>query len=70
MILICQANSMLKVLTGVSGFFLLTTIFIIAVSILVAYTTIFATECSKKDDLQISSLGHLIKSLDWFNGYN
>jgi hypothetical protein len=37
---------------------------------LAAYTTIFATECSKKDDLQISYLGHLIKSLDWFNGYN
>ena len=53
---------------GLSGFFLLVTIFIIALAIC---TTIVATEYSiEKDDLQISSLAHLTKAIDWLNDYN
>jgi hypothetical protein len=56
---------------GLSGFFLIVTIFVIAVSILAVYTTILAAEYSiKKDDMQIASLMHLTKSMDWFNDYN
>ena len=56
---------------GLSGFFLLVTIFIIAVSILAICTTILATEYAiEKDDLQVSSLAHLTKSMDWLNDYN
>lgn len=55
----------------VSGFFLIVTFFIIGVSILAVYTTILATELGlEKDDMQISSLSHLIKSMDWENDYN
>jgi hypothetical protein len=54
-----------------SGFFLVVTIFIITVSILAVYTTILAAEYSiLKDDMQVSSLVHLTKSMDWFNDYN
>ena len=54
-----------------SGFFLVVTIFVIAVSILAVFTTILAAEYSiMKDDIQISSLVHLTKSMDWFNDYN
>ena len=56
---------------SLSGFFLLVTIFIIALSILAICTTIVATEYSiEKDDLQISSLAHLTKAIDWLNDYN
>ena len=56
---------------GLSGFFLITTIFVVAVSILAVYTTILATEYGiKKDDLQVASLMHLVKSIDWLNDYN
>ena len=56
---------------GLSGFFLITTIFVVAVSILAVYTTILATEYGiKKDDLQVTSLMHLVKSIDWLNDYN
>ena len=56
---------------GLSGFFLHITIFIISISILAIYTTIVATEYSvTKDDLQISSLAHLVKYMDWENDYN
>jgi cell division protein FtsL len=55
----------------VSGFFLIVTSFIIGVSILAVYTTTLATELGlEKDDMQISSLTHLIKSIDWENDYN
>ena len=56
---------------SVSGFFLIVTFFIIGVSILAVYTTILATELGlEKDDLQITSLAHLMKSMDWENDYN
>jgi len=56
---------------SVSGFFLVVTFFIIGVSILAVYTTILATELGlEKDDMQITSLAHLIKSIDWENDYN
>lgn len=56
---------------GLSGFFLIITIFIVAVSILAVYTTILATEYGiKKDDLQVASLMHLVRSMDWLNDYN
>ena len=56
---------------SVSGFFLIVTFFIIGVSILAVYTTTLATELGlEKDDLQITSLSHLMKSMDWENDYN
>lgn len=56
---------------SVSGFFLIVTFFIIGVSILAVYTTTLATELGlEKDDIQITSLTHLIKSMDWENDYN
>lgn len=56
---------------GLSGFFLVVTILVISVSILAVYTTILAAEFSiMKDDMQVSSLVHLTKSMDWFNDYN
>jgi hypothetical protein len=56
---------------SVSGFFLIVTFFIIALSILAVYTTTLATELGlTKDDMQTSSLTHLIKSIDWENDYN
>ena len=55
----------------VSRFFLHITIFIISISLLAIYTTIVVTEYSvTKDDLQISSLAHLVKYIDWENDYN
>ena len=56
---------------SVSGFFLIVTFFIIALSILAVYSTTLATELGlTKDDMQTSSLTHLIKSMDWENDYN
>ena len=56
---------------SVSGFFLIVTFFIIALSILAVYTTTLATEYGlTKDDVQISSLTPLIISMDWENDYN
>ena len=56
---------------SVSGFFLVVTFFIIGVSILAVYTTTLATELGlEKDNIQITSLTHLIKSMDWENDYN
>src|SRR6476659_3555440 len=55
----------------VSLFFLIVTFFIIGVSILAVYTTTLATELGlEKDNIQITSLTHLIKSMDWENDYN
>jgi len=55
----------------VSGFFLIVTFIIIGVSILAVYTTTLATELGlEKDNIQITSLAHLIKSMDWENDYN
>ena len=56
---------------SVSGFFLIVTFVIIGLSILAVYTTILTTELGlEKDDMQITSLTHLIKSMDWENDYN
>ena len=56
---------------SVSGFFLIVTFFIIALSILAVYSTTLATELGlTKDDMQTSSLTHLMKSMDWENDYN
>jgi hypothetical protein len=56
---------------SVSGFFLIVTFFIIGLSILAVYTTTLATELGlEKDDLQLTSLSHLMKSIDWENDYN
>ena len=55
----------------ISGFFLTVTFFIIGVSIFAVYTTTLATELGiEKDNIQITSLTHLIKSMDWENDYN
>ena len=51
-------------------FFLFISVFLIVISILAVYSTIAATEYgAKKDDLQIVSLTHLLKSMDWLNDY-
>jgi hypothetical protein len=51
-------------------FFLTISIFLIVISILAVYSTVAATEYgAKKDDLQITSLTHLLKSMDWLNDY-
>ena len=56
---------------SVSGFFLIVTFVIIGLSILAVYTTSLTTELGlEKDDMQITSLTHLIKSMDWENDYN
>jgi hypothetical protein len=49
-----------------TGFFLIISLFIIAISILAVYSTIAASEYGlEKDDLQTQSLTHLLKSTDW-----
>jgi hypothetical protein len=51
-------------------FFLFISVFLIVISILAVYSTIAATGYgAKKDDLQIVSLTHLLKSMDWLNDY-
>jgi hypothetical protein len=51
-------------------FFLFISVFLTVISILAVYSTIAATEYgAKKDDLQIVSLTHLLKSVDWLNDY-
>lgn len=53
-----------------TGFFLAISIFLIVISILAVYSTVAATEYgARKDDLQIVSLTHLLKSMDWLNDY-
>ena len=47
------------------------TILDIIVSKLAVYSTILAAEYSiMKDDMQIFSLIHMTKSMDWLNNYN
>jgi hypothetical protein len=49
---------------------LIVSLFVIAVSILAIYSTVAASEYGlKKDDMQIQSLTHLVKSNDWLNDY-
>ena len=51
-------------------FFLIISGFLIAISILAVYSTTVATEYgAKKDDMQITSMTHLLKSIDWLNDY-
>ena len=52
------------------GFYLVISLFVIAVSIIAVYTTTAATEYSiKKDDIQVMSLTHLVREMDWQNDY-
>lgn len=52
-------------------FFLVVSVFLIVISILAIYSTVAATEYgAKKDETQIASLTHLLKSMDWLNDYN
>jgi Domain of unknown function (DUF4337) len=51
-------------------FFLVVSLFIIAVSILAVYSTITASEYDlKKDDMHTHAVVHLVKSNDWLNDY-
>lgn len=51
-------------------FYLILSIYLIAVSILAVYTTTAASEYGlEKDDLQTQSLTHLLKSTDWLSDY-
>jgi hypothetical protein len=51
-------------------FFLIISLFIVAISVLAVYSTIAASEYGiKKDDVQTKSLTHLLKSVDWWNDY-
>src|SRR6476661_5686381 len=51
-------------------FFLLVSLFVIAMSILAVYSTITASEYGlKKDDLHTHAIVHLVKSNDWLNDY-
>ena len=53
------------------GFFLIIALYVIVISILAIFTTTEATEYGiKKDDIQIVSVSHLVKSIDWLNDYN
>jgi hypothetical protein len=52
-------------------FYLVVSVFLIVISILAIYSTVAATEYgAKKDETQIASLTHLLKSMDWLNDYN
>jgi hypothetical protein len=51
-------------------FFLIVSLFVIAVSILAVYSTITASEYDlKKDDMHTHAIVHLVKSNDWLNDY-
>jgi hypothetical protein len=51
-------------------FFLVVSLFIIALSIMAVYSTISASEYSlKKDDMHTHAIVHLVKSNDWLNDY-
>jgi Domain of unknown function (DUF4337) len=51
-------------------FFLVVSLFVIAVSIMAVYSTITASEYDlKKDDMHTHAIVHLVKSNDWLNDY-
>src|SRR5919197_3214147 len=51
-------------------FFLVVSLFVIAMSILAVYSTISASEYDlKKDDMHTHAIVHLVKSNDWLNDY-
>ena len=51
-------------------FFLIVSLFVIAVSILAVYSTFSASDYSlKKDDMHTHAIIHLVKSNDWLNDY-
>jgi Domain of unknown function (DUF4337) len=51
-------------------FFLVVSLFVIAMSILAVYSTITASEYNlKKDDMHTHAIVHLVKSNDWLNDY-
>src|ERR671939_454132 len=51
-------------------FFLIVSLFVMAVSIMAVYSTISASQYDlKKDDMHTHAIVHLIKSNDWLNDY-
>ncbi|MFL6457989.1 MAG: DUF4337 family protein [Nitrososphaeraceae archaeon] len=51
-------------------FFLVVSLFVIAMSILAVYATITASEYNlKKDDMHTHAIVHLVRSNDWLNDY-
>jgi hypothetical protein len=53
-----------------TNFFLVVSLFVIAMSILAVYSTITASEYNlKKDDMHTHAIVHLVKSNDWLNDY-
>src|ERR1044071_2373975 len=51
-------------------FFLIVSLFVIAMSILAVYSTISASEYGiNKDDMHTHAIVHLVKSNDWLNDY-
>src|SRR5215216_7364194 len=51
-------------------FFLVLSLFVIAMSVLAVYSTITASEYGlKKDDMHTHAIVHLVKSNDWLNDY-
>jgi hypothetical protein len=51
-------------------FFLIVSLFVMAVSIMAVYSTISASEYGiKKDDMHTHAIVHLVKSNDWLNDY-
>jgi hypothetical protein len=51
-------------------FFLVVSLFVIAMSILAVYSTITASEYDlKRDDMHTHAIVHLVKSNDWLNDY-
>ena len=51
-------------------FFLIVSLFVMAVSIMAVYSTISASEYDlKKDDMHTHAIVHLVKSNDWLNDY-
>ena len=54
----------------ITRFFLIVSLFVIAVSIMAVYSTISASEYDlKKDDMHTHAIVHLVKSNDWLNDY-
>ena len=53
-----------------TGFFLVVSLFVIAMSVLAVYSTIAASEYGlKRDDMHTHAVVHLVKSNDWLNDY-
>jgi uncharacterized protein DUF4337 len=63
-------NNHKQQLHRLTKFFLVVSLFVIAVSILAVYSNITASEFGlKKDDMHTHAIIHLVKSNDWLNDY-